>query len=116
MALIERLLEVDRRLPKILLQHEIVEIEYFAELCGEALALEEIGDTQRPTRHLVLVRRSNTAAGRADRIGASRLLSGSIKRDVRRQDERTIGRDTQTIEDGYAAGEKHVRFTQQRLE
>ena len=74
-----------------MLQHEVVEVEHFAELGGEALALEQVGHAHRAPRDLVLVRRADAATRRADRVRATRLLARAIERDVRRQDQRAVG-------------------------
>ena len=63
---IERLLEVDRGCAVVVLQQEVVEVEHLAELGGEAVALEQVGDPHRAARDLVLVGRPDAAAGRAD--------------------------------------------------
>src|SRR6185437_854173 len=67
--LIERLLEIDRRLAEIVLQHEIVEVQHFAQLRGEAVTLEEIGDAHGAPRDLVLIGGPDAPAGGADGVG-----------------------------------------------
>ncbi len=50
-------------------------LQQFLELGGEALGVEQVGDAQAATRHLVLVGRANATAGGADlafRASASR--------------------------------------------
>ena len=87
---LEGLPEVERGRVVVVLQHEIVEIELFAELGGEALAIEEVRYPHRAARHLVLVGRSYAASGGADGIGPAGLLAGLIEHDVRRQYERAM--------------------------
>ena len=87
--LIERALEVDRRQREIALQHEIVEVEHFPQLGGEALALEEIGHADRAARDLVLVGRTDATTGGADGIRAAGCLARPIERNVRGQYQRT---------------------------
>jgi hypothetical protein len=89
--LVQRLLKVERRLPVIVLQHEVVKIEYFAELGGKAVALKQVGNAHSAARHLVLVSRSDAAAGGADGVGAARAFACLIERHVRGQDEWTQG-------------------------
>ena len=79
---IQGVLEVDWRQLEILLQHEIVEIENLTELGSEAFALEQIRDTQRTTRDLVLVSRADAAAGGTNRINATGLFTSPIERDM----------------------------------
>ena len=114
--LIERLLEVDRRLTEIVLQHEIVEIQHLAQLRREAVALEEIGHAHGTPRHLVLVGRPDAAARGADGVGSARLLARFVQQDVRGQDERAVRRDAQPVEHGHALLHQHAALREQRLQ
>ncbi len=100
--LIESLLEVDGRTAKVVLQHEIVEIEHFTQLGGEAIALEEVGHAHRPPGRLVFVCRPDAATGGPYRIGPARMLACLIQLHMRGQDERATRRDPQPVEDRYA--------------
>ena len=68
-----------------------MEIEHLAQLRGEAISLEQVGDPHRAPRDLVLVRRTDAATGRADGIRAARPLARLVENDVRRQNQRTVG-------------------------
>jgi hypothetical protein len=72
------------------LEHEVVEIEHFAQLRGEAVPPEQIRDTHRAPRHFVLIRRPDAAAGGADCIQTARALTRLIQNDVRWQDQRAV--------------------------
>ena len=95
---------------EIALQHEVVEVQHLAELGGEAIALEQIGHAHRAARHLVLVGRSDAAAGGADRIDAAGGFARPIERHVRRQDQRTGRRDAQPLEHRHALLDQHRRL------
>jgi hypothetical protein len=114
--LIERLLEIHRRLAEIVLQHEIVEVQHFTELCREAVALEEIRDADGAARHFVLVGGSDAAAGGADGVGSAGLLACLVEQDVRRQDQRTIRRDAQALEHRHALLHQHAALRKECLQ
>ena len=114
--LIERLLEIHRRLAEIALQHEIVEVQHFTQLGGEAVALEQIRHAHRAPRHLVLVGRPDAAAGGADGVGSASLLARLVEENVRRQDERTVRRDAQPLEHRHALLHQHAALREQRLQ
>ena len=113
---LEHLLEIDRRGLKIALQDEVVIVENFAQLRGEAFAMKQVRDAQRAARHLVLVRRSDAAPGRADGFFALRLLARFIERDMRGQDQRTGGTHAQALEYRHPLPDQHFRFLEERLE
>ena len=52
-----------------------MEVEHFAELGGEPLALEQVGDAHRAARDLVFVGRADAPTGGADGIGAARRFA-----------------------------------------
>ena len=79
---IEGLLEVDRRQPEIVLQHEVVEVEDLAEFGRETGGLEEVGDAQCTPRNFVLIGRTDPATGGADGIRAAGLLAGAVECDM----------------------------------
>ena len=114
--LVERLLEIDRGLLEVVLQHEVVEVEDLAELGGEFLALEQVLHAHRAPRHLVFVRRPDAAAGGADGIGAARRLARLVERDVRGKDQRAVGRDAQAREHVHAGVDQRLRLAEQRFQ
>jgi hypothetical protein len=97
------------------LQDEVVEIQHFAELGGEALAMRQVGDAQRAPRHLVLVRRPDAAPGRADRRGALGVLPREVERHVRRNDQRAGRADADPFGDRHAPGDQLVHLSEQRV-
>ena len=111
---LQHLLEVDGTFLEIVLQHEVAEIQQLAEFRREALAVEQVGHPDGTPGHLVLVGRADAAPGGADRARAARPLASEVQRDVRRQYQRAIGADAQSLEDRHAARGQHVRFLQQR--
>jgi hypothetical protein len=113
---IERRLEIDHGLAEVVLQHEVVEIEHLAQLCREAVALEEIGHAQGAARDLVFVRRADAATGGADGVRSARMLACPIEGHVRGQNERTARRDAQAIEHRHALVDQDLGFLEQRLE
>ncbi len=115
-AVLEHLLEVDRRLLEIALQHEIVEIEYFAQLRGEPLALEQIRHAHCAPRHLVLVGRTDAAPRGADGIRATRALARLVEGDMRGQDQRARRADPQPLEHRHAARDEAIGLFEQRRE
>ena len=78
--LVQRLLEIDRRLLEVVLQHEVVEVEDLAELGGKFLALEQVLHAHRAPRDLVFVRGADAAAGGADGVGAARRFARLVER------------------------------------
>ncbi len=114
--LVESLLEVDRGLAEILLQHEVVKVQHLAEPRCETIALEEIGNAHSAARGLVFVSRTDAAAGRTDGIGALRLFARPVQRDVRRQDQRAAGRDAQALEHRNPGIDQHLALGEQRIE
>ena len=101
---------------EVALQHEVVEVEHLAESGCEAIALEQIRDAHGAPRDLVLVGRTDTAAGRADRIGAACALARAVERDVRRQDQRAVGTHPQTLVDRHALLHQRIRLPEERFE
>src|SRR5690606_6066398 len=85
---VQRLLVVDRVHAQVLGQHEVVVIERGLELFGQLLGVMQVGDADAATRHLVLVRRTDAAAGGADGLAAGGLLARLIERDVVGHDQR----------------------------
>ena len=79
---VARLRERHRRGVKILFEHEIVELEDLAQLRCETIGVEKILETDRAARDLVLVRRADAAAGRADFRFAHGALARLIERHV----------------------------------
>ena len=112
----QHLLEIDRRRLEIALQNEVVIVEDFAQLRGEALAMKQIRDAQRAARHFVLVRRADAAPGRADGIRALRLLARPVERHVRGQNQGTGRAHAQALEHRHALPDQHFRFFEKRLE
>ena len=114
--LVERLLEIDRRLLEVVLQHEVVEVEDLAELGGKFLALEQVLHAHRAPRDLVFVRGTDAAAGGADGVGAARRFARLVERNVRRQDQRAVRRDAQSRKHVHAGVDERLRFTEQRFQ
>src|SRR5688572_4839679 len=115
-AVLERALKLDGLHAEVALQHEVVEVEHLAESGCEAIALEQIRDAHRAPRDLVLVGRTDTAAGRADRIGAACALARAVERDVRRQNQRAVGAHPQTLIDRHALLHQRIRLPEERFE
>src|SRR6185503_4001662 len=88
-GLLQSLLKVDPRLLVELLQDEIVELQKLAQLLLEARGIEQILQADRAPRGLVLVGRTDAAAGGADLALALRRLARVIQRRVVGQDQRT---------------------------
>src|ERR1700730_14324583 len=63
--LVEGLLEVHGRQAEVVLQHEVVEVQYLAETRRETISLKKIGHAHRAPCDLVLVSRTYSAPGRA---------------------------------------------------
>ncbi len=101
---------------KIVLQHEVVEVEHLAQLRGEAFALEQVRDPHRAPRHLVLVGRSDAASGSTNGVGTARVLPRPIERHVRRQDQWAIRRDPQAVKYRDALVDEFGGLGGQRLE
>ncbi len=99
-----------------MLQREVVEVEDLAELGGEFFALEQVLHAHRAPRHLVFVGRADAAAGGADGIGAARHFARLIQRDMRRKDQRAVGRDAQAREHVDAGVDERLRFAEQRFQ
>jgi hypothetical protein len=114
--LVERLLEVDHRLLEVVLQREIVEVEDLAQLGREGLALEQVLHAYRAARDLVFVGRADATPRGADGVGAARRLARLVERDVRRKDQRAIGRNAQPREHVHARVYQHLRLAEQRLQ
>ncbi len=100
---------------EIVLQHEIVEIEHFAELRREPLAMEQVLQADRAPRHLVLVRRPDAAAGGADLARALGCFARQVERHVIRQDQRAGLADLQPRAHVDAGGLERPDLLDQRL-
>ena len=87
---------------KILFEHEIVELEDLAQLRCETIGVEEILETDRAARDLVLVRRADAAAGRADFRFAHGALARLIERHVIGKHQGTGRRDLEAGADLHA--------------
>ncbi|RMN95057.1 hypothetical protein ALQ50_05526 [Pseudomonas coronafaciens pv. coronafaciens] len=96
-ALVECFLEVDGRLFVVIDQHKVVIVEQFAQLGGEALAVEQVADAQSATRHLVFVSRADTTTGGADLEFAAGFFARLIQCNVIRQDQRAGRADAQAL-------------------
>jgi len=114
--LIERLLEVHRGLAEVLLQHEVVKVEYLTQLRCETLTLEEVGNPHCAPRGLVLVGRADAAAGGADGVGPFRLFPGAVQRDMRGKNQRTARRDAQALEHRHTGVDEHTALREQRIQ
>ncbi len=97
-----------------MLEREVVIIEHFLELRRESIGVEKIGQTQRAPRDLVLVSRTDTAAGCADGALSARPLAGGIERHVIRQNQRTGGAYAKPLGDRHSAPGEHVHLLEQR--
>src|SRR5690554_2603003 len=113
--LFQGLLEVDRLDLVIVLQHEVVVIQYLAELGGKALAMEQVTDAQAAAGYLVLVGRTDTTTGGADLGFAAGVLAGLIQRHVVGQDQRTGGAEAQAVAYRHATGFQPAHFLDQRF-
>ncbi len=82
----------------------------------EAIALEQVRHAHRAPGYLVLVGRSDAAAGGADGVGSARPLARLIERHVRGQDQRAQRRDPQALEHRHALLDQHVGLGEQRRE
>ena len=98
----------------VVLQHEVVVVEHFAQLGGKTLAVEQVLQAQRTARHLVLVGGTDAAPGGADLAGALGDFARLIERHVVRHDERAGFAEFQAAGDVDAGGYQHVHFFQQR--
>ena len=78
--------------------------------------MEQIGDAQGPTRHLVLVGGADAAAGGADGLSPFGLLPGFVQGHMGGQDQRTCGTDPQSLHDRYAARLQHIDLFEQRIQ
>ncbi len=103
-------------LVKIALQNEIVVVENFAELGGEALAMKQIRDAQRAARDFILVSRPDSAARGADRVCALRFLARPIERHVRGENQRTGRAHAQAFEHRNTLFDQHLRLLEQGFE
>ena len=91
-------------------------VEDLAELGGEALAMEQVGDPQRAPRHFVLVGGADAAPGRADGIRALGFLARPVERHVRGENEGTGRAHAQPLEHRHALVDQHLRLFEKRLE
>ena len=113
---IKRFIEIDCCGPKIVLQQKVVVIEDFTELRRKVFANEEIRHAQRAARHLVLVRRTDTAPRSADGGLALGFLARKIERRVRRQDQRAARADTLPLENRHAISDQRIGLGDQGIE
>src|SRR3954469_1196211 len=88
--LIQGLLEIHGRKSEIVLQHEVVKIEHFAETRGKTVPLEQVRDPHGAPGDLVFVGRADSATSSADGIRSPRHLTGLVELDMGRKDERTV--------------------------
>src|SRR4051812_30175062 len=88
--LIQRLLEIHGRKSEIVLQHEVVKIEHFAETRGKTVSLEQVRDPHGAPGDLVFVGRADSATGGADGIRSPRHLTSLVELDMGGKDERTV--------------------------
>ena len=112
---IQRLLERHRIDTEIILQHEVVEIQHFAQLGGETLAMEQVLQPDRATCDLVFVRRADTAASGANLACAFGGFARAINGDVIRQDQRTGLTDFQPRGDIHPRCGQRGDFIEQRF-
>ncbi len=112
-SLVERLLEIDRRLAEIVLEHEIMKIERLAQLGGQQFAPEQIGYAHRAPGDLVFVGRADAAPGGPDGGLAARGLACLVECDVIRKDQRTGRADPQLVAHRHAAGVELGHLLQQ---
>src|SRR5690606_18292843 len=114
-CLFQGLLEVDRLNLVIILQHEVMVIQNFAELGSKALAMEQVTDAQTAAGYLVLVGRADTTTGGADLGFAAGVLPGLIQGYMIGQDQRAGGADAQALADRHATGFQATHFLDQRF-
>ena len=114
-GLVESLLEINRLDLVEVLQHEVVVVQQFAQLDREALRIEQVTDAQAATRHLVLVRRTDTAAGGADLAFRARRLAGLVQRHMVGQDQGAGRADAQALAHRHTLLFQLGDFPQQRI-
>ncbi len=109
-------LDVDPLGGIVVLQQEVVPLDEPADLRLQLRRVEQVGDTHRAARDLVLVSGPDAAPRRADRAGAPRLLASDVERAVRGQDQRAGRREPETAVHVDAARGELVDFRRERLE
>jgi hypothetical protein len=82
-----------------MLEHIVVVVQHFAQLGGEALAVQQVLHADGAAGDLVLVGRADAAAGGADLAGALGGFARLVQGDVVRQDQGA------GLGDGHAAGD-----------
>ena len=77
------------------LQQRVVVQQQLVQLGRQRFGLRQIGDADRAASHLVLIGRTDAAAGGADLAVAPRFLAGLVDRGMQRQDQHGIVGDPQ---------------------
>jgi len=106
--------DAHRRGVKILFEHEVVELEDLAQLRCETIGVEKILESDRAARDLVLVCRTDAAAGRSDLRFAHGALARLIERHVIGKHQRTGRRDLEAGTDLHARAFELADLLQQR--
>ena len=110
---IQHLLIINRVGLKIILQREVVVLHDFSKACSEALGIQEVGHAQATARHLVLIGRTDAAAGGANGRLAALFLARHVERHVITQDERTGIAHAQAFAHGHAARREMIDLLEQ---
>ena len=108
--LIEHLLVIDLVNLEPVLQHKIVVVDDTAQFFRQLVRVHQVRHAHAAARRLVLIRRANAAAGRADCILAAGLLAALIQRDMIRHDQRCRGADLQARADFHALAFQLANF------
>ena len=99
---------------EVILQHEVVVIENFAQLGRQALAVEQVLDADAAARHLVFVGGTDAAPGGADLAGTLGGFARLVQGDVMRHDDRAGFGNLQAVAHRHAGLLQHVHFFHQR--
>src|SRR5450830_250069 len=109
---IQGFLVIDAWCLQVVLQHEVMVIQVFGQFFSETGFVEQVGNADGATRHLVFVGWADALARGADLGCAARSFTGQVERRVVRQDHRCGVRHFQARSDFDANGFELVDFAQ----